>query len=168
MDLESIGKSSPLYEYWQSAQGLEDERKRLQKLCNESPAAALFKSEPYKWEILFQSIIREILKGDVNSINGFKVLLCTLNKDVRKKLLNDLQEKDIFTETTIARINCLETTNVQTKKNLFRFLRIFIAIFTNPYDLEMKGKKAHVYEYTGFIFFYLKKIISNILHISNN
>ena len=34
------------------------------------PASNLLKNEPYKWENLYQSILRNIIRGDVSSILG--------------------------------------------------------------------------------------------------
>ena len=72
---KAIKKASPLYEYWQSKQNDQDELARLNKASPDHPASALFKNEPYKWEVLFQSIIREIRNGDKDSFKGLKILL---------------------------------------------------------------------------------------------
>ena len=64
----AIRESSPLSEYWESSQNKIDEEKRLNKASDSFPAAALFKQEPYKWEMLYQSIVREIKKGDLSSL----------------------------------------------------------------------------------------------------
>ena len=39
----------------------------------------------------------------------------------------------------------------KTKKNLLRFFRILMSIFTNPYRLELKREKKHLYEKTGYL-----------------
>ena len=65
-----IQKSSPLYEYWHSAQSVEDETKRILKISKEKiyqNGLLLFKDEPYKWEILFQSILHEMVKNNTTS-----------------------------------------------------------------------------------------------------
>ena len=75
----NIAQSSPLYDYWHSEQDENDENLRLSKLNQNEPAANLFQNEPYKWEILYQSTIRNIIKGDESSIKSLMVLLSTIN-----------------------------------------------------------------------------------------
>lgn len=53
-----------------------------------------------------------------------------------------------------------DASKTSTKKNLFRFARILFAIFTNPYGIEMKRPKAHIYERTGAAIYALRKGIS--------
>ena len=65
VELSKLKNLSPLYSYWHSDQNDLDERNRLLIANKDSPALYLFEKEPYKWEILFQSIIREIIKGDL-------------------------------------------------------------------------------------------------------
>ena len=52
-----IAKSSPLYEYWNSDQGEEAEKKRLLKINSNERASNLFRDEPYKWENLYEKNI---------------------------------------------------------------------------------------------------------------
>ena len=70
----TISESSPLYEYWNSDQGEEAENKRLLKLNSNEPASTLFKNEPYKWENLYQSVVRNVVRGDNASLKGLMVL----------------------------------------------------------------------------------------------
>ena len=76
----NIAKSSPLYEYWNSNQGEEEEKKRLLMLNLKEPASTLFRNEPYKWENLYQSVVRNVIRGDESSVKGLMVLLSTINK----------------------------------------------------------------------------------------
>ena len=78
---KSIRETSPLFEYWKSEQNEEDEVKRLQMSNNNFPAAGLFTKEPYKWEILYQSIIRELLSGDKDAIKGLRLLIGMLKEE---------------------------------------------------------------------------------------
>ena len=75
MNYSSIEKISPLYSYWQSPQNHNDENERLLMANPESGASYLFTKEPYKWENLYQSIVREIINGDMGSVKGLKLLL---------------------------------------------------------------------------------------------
>ena len=68
----NIAQSSPLYEYWNSAQDENDENKRLLKINSKEPASNLFMNEPYKWENLYQSVLRNVINGDESSIFRFK------------------------------------------------------------------------------------------------
>ena len=83
VDLSNLKNLSPLYSYWHSDQNDSDERNRLLIANKDSPSLYLFEKEPYKWEILFQSIIREIIKGDLSSLKGLQVLLSSLSLEVR-------------------------------------------------------------------------------------
>ena len=75
VDFSKLENISPLYSYWNSDQDDIDERNRLLIANENSKAFFLFEKEPYKWEILFQSIIREIINGDQSSIKGMKIIL---------------------------------------------------------------------------------------------
>ena len=59
-----IEEISPLHEYWNTEQTDYDEKNRLMKSNDLSKAVYLFKEEPYKWEILYHSSMREILSGE--------------------------------------------------------------------------------------------------------
>ncbi len=50
-----------------------------------------------------------------------------------------------------------DASKASTKKNVFRFARILFAIFTNPYGIEMKRPKVHIYERTGAAIYALRK-----------
>ena len=67
----NIAQTSPLYEYWKSDQGDDEETKRLLKLNAKEPASNLFRYEPYKWENLYQSVLRKVIDGDESSIISF-------------------------------------------------------------------------------------------------
>ena len=111
-------------------------------------------------EILFQSIIREIIKGDLSSLRGLQVLINSLSLEVRKKVLNDLLVNKIINQHCFIQLNKPIDPKSKTKKNLLRFLKILLAIFTNPYGVELRRKKIHIYEKTGFIFNYLRNLYS--------
>ena len=137
-----------------------DERNRLLIANKDSPALYLFEKEPYKWEILFQSIIREIINGDLSSLKGLQVLLNSLSPAIRKKVLKDLLVNKIINQDCYAQLNKPIDIKSEKKSNLFRFLRILLAIFTNPYGIELRRKKIHIYEKTGFLFNFLKNLYS--------
>ena len=160
VDLSKLKKLSPLYSYWHSEQNDLDESNRLLIANKDSPALYLFEKEPYKWEILFQSIIREIINGDLSSLIGLKVLISSLSLEVRQKVLKDLLANKIINKESFAQLNKPIDMKSETKSNLPRFLRILLAIFTNPYGIELKRKKIHIYEKSGFLFNYLKNLYS--------
>ena len=159
VDLSKLKKLSPLYSYWHSEQNDLDESNRLLIANKDSPALYLFEKEPYKWEILFQSIIREIINGDLSSLIGLKVLISSLSLEVREKVLKELLANEIINKDCFAQLNKPIDLKSE-KKNLLRFLRILLAIFTNPYGIELKRKKIHIYEKSGFLFNYLKNLYS--------
>ena len=160
VDLSKLKNLSPLYSYWHSEQNDLDERDRLLIANKDSPALYLFEKEPYKWEILFQSIIREIINGDLSSLKGLQLLLSSLSLEVRKEVLKDLLVNEIINQDSFAQLNKPIDNKSKTKSNLLRFLKILLAIFTNPYGIELRRKKNHIYEKTGFLFNYLKNLYS--------
>ena len=160
----AIAKSSPLYEYWQTDQNDNDEMKRLLIANNESKAVFLFNQEPYKWENLYQSIVRQIHRGDLDSIKGLRVLLSTIKKDEAVQVLDALRNSNIFTDNIIQLINNSDDQSYGKRNDLIRFLKILLIIFTNPYGINVKRKKIHIYEKIGWlinelkIFFYKKSL----------
>tara|TARA_Y100001968_G_C19402520_1_gene741806 strand:+ start:1337 stop:1831 length:495 start_codon:yes stop_codon:yes gene_type:complete len=152
-----IAKSSPLYGYWQTLQDDIEEQKRLLLINKDNPASQLFKDEPYKWESLYQSIVREIYRGDISSIKAFNIILDTLKEEERKKVLFKLKEFSIFNDDIIKLINNNEDAKALRKRKIFRYIRILVVIFTNPYCIELKRKKLHLYERTGSIVNSLRK-----------
>ncbi len=155
-----ISQTSPLYDYWCSAQDANDEKKRLLKSNTKSPAAYLFQEEPYKWENLYQCIAREVLKGDLSSIKGMKILLGSITFEERERLLKRFSERDLFDQDTINLFRAEENLPVVPRKNRFRFFRVLLSIFFNPYNIEIKGRKKHLYEYTGHLVLTLRKPFS--------
>ncbi|KGG16189.1 MULTISPECIES: hypothetical protein [unclassified Prochlorococcus] len=151
MDLSEIKTISPLYNYWLSEQTDEDERERLLIANTDSKAVYLFKEEPYKWESLFQSISREIINGDNDSIRGMKVLLDTISISKRNEIIELFSCNGFFNEATIKQLSSISISEFQrkSKTNRLRFLRILLVIFTNPYGITIKRKKNHLYEFTG-------------------
>tara|TARA_Y100001968_G_scaffold58613_1_gene49698 strand:- start:115 stop:621 length:507 start_codon:yes stop_codon:yes gene_type:complete len=160
----AIAKSSPLYEYWQTDQNENDEMKRLLIANNQSEAVFLFNQEPYKWENLYQSIVRQIHRGDLDSIKGLRVLLSTIKKDEAVQVLDALRNSNIFTDNIIQLINNSDDQSYGKRNDLIRFLKILLIIFTNPYGINVKRKKIHIYEKIGWlinelkIFFYKKSL----------
>ena len=158
MEFSNIETTSPLYNYWKSSQDDVAEEQRLLKANTNSPAASLFIKEPYKWEVLYQSIVRELMKGDVSSIKGLKLLLDTINLQEKQKTIKHFAEQGVFSNEIIEILNQKNEARDSTKKNLFRFLRILFAIFTNPYNIEYKRDKQHIYEHTGAAINSLKNV----------
>ncbi len=154
--MKNIAKTSPLYDYWKSSQNDAEERKRLLKLNPLDPAANLFKYEPYKWENLYQSIVRRIIRGDSSSIKGLMVLMSTLNENEKEKALNALEV--LLNKKVIDKLRIGTYQDIKSKKNIFTFIIILFSIFTNPYGLDVKRDKNHIYEKTGMFFHKLRKI----------
>jgi hypothetical protein len=86
----NITQSSPLYEYWNSEQEENDENKRLLKVNPYEPGSSLFRDEPYKWENLYQSVLKNVINGDESSIKGLMVLLSTISEMEKIIVLNSL------------------------------------------------------------------------------
>ena len=153
----NIAKSSPLYEYWNSDQGEEAEKKRLLMLNLNEPASNLFRTEPYKWENLYQSVVRNVVRGDESSIKGLMVLLSTINKKEKDKSLIAL--KDLLDKRVISKLRNEKYQDLKSSKDIFTALAILLNIFFNPYGLEIKGDKNHIYEKTGMFFYQLRKAV---------
>ena len=146
-----IAKTSPMYNYWNSEQNDDDEQKRLLKLNSNEKLSNLFKYEPYKWENLYQSIIENIISGDNSSIKGLLILLSMLNKSEKEKTISSL--RNLLDDILIDKLRYDEYKNIKSNFHLVRTIRIFLIIFTNPYGLEVKRDKKHIYEKTGDFFF---------------
>ena len=153
----NIAQSSPLNEYWDSDQDEIDEKKRLLKLNPKEPASNLFRNEPYKWENLYQSILRNIISGDDSSIKGLMVLLSTISKEEKDKVLNSLET--LLDKHVIFKLREERYQDIKSSKNFFTALKILITIFINPYELELKKEQKHLYEKTGMLFYKFKKYI---------
>ena len=153
----NIAQSSPLYEYWNSAQDVNDENKRLLKLNSKEPASNLFRNEPYKWENLYQSVLKNVINGDDSSIKGLMVLLSTITKKEKDIVLNSLQS--LLDKHLIYKLRNEKYQDIKSSKNFYTALRILLTIFINPYNLELKKEPKHPYEKTGMFFYKLRKII---------
>tara|TARA_Y100001968_G_scaffold316202_1_gene343728 strand:+ start:262 stop:738 length:477 start_codon:yes stop_codon:yes gene_type:complete len=151
----NIAKSSPLYEYWNSQQSDEDEKKRLLKINSKEPASTLFRSEPYKWENLYQSVVRNIIRGDESSIKGLMVLLSTITKKEKDKTIIGL--KDLLDKSVIIKLQNEEYNYIKSSKNFLTAIKIIMNIFLNPFGIEIKKDKNHIYETTGMFFYQLRK-----------
>ena len=153
----NIAQSSPLYEYWNSAQEENDENKRLLKLNPDEPASNLFRNEPYKWENLYQSVLSRVISGDDSSIKGLMVLLSTINKSEKDIVLNSLEA--LLDKHVIYQLRNEKYQDIKSRRNFFTAFRILLAIFINPYDLELKNEPKHLYEKTGMYFYKFRKIV---------
>ena len=153
----NIAKSSPLYEYWKSDQGEEAEKKRLLKINANEPASNLFRNEPYKWENLYQSVVRNVIRGDESSVKGLMVLLSTIKKNEKDKSLMAL--RDLLDENVINELRNGNYQDIKSSKNFFSALKILLNIFINPYGIELKKANNHIYEKTGIFFYQLRKVV---------
>ena len=122
---DAISESSPLYEYWKTEQDSSNELKRLLILNEESPAKQLFKYEPYKWENLYQSVVREISNGDISSIKGLNILLDTIKIEERDKVLIKLKDSSVFDDEIIDLISINQSVVSLGVKKIFRFTKTF-------------------------------------------
>ncbi len=158
-----INESSPLHGFWESSQTERDNYLRLSivnKQTLHKPELDLFRQEPYKWEILYQSVLRDIVKGNQSSINSLKRLLLVLEENECKKVLLALKEKGILNTETVNlllesarnQFQDVYETSSNIRRNPCSFLRVLIAIFTNPYGIKIKGQKKYIYEKTGSFF----------------
>ena len=154
----NIAKSSPLYEYWNSDQGEEAEKNRLLMLNSNEKASNLFRYEPYKWENLYQSVVRNVIRGDESSIKGLMVLLSTINKKEKEKCLIKLEP--FLDKRLITKLRNEKYKDIKSSKNFFSAFIILLNIFINPYGLEIKKDKNHIYEKTGMYFYRLRKLTS--------
>ncbi len=152
-----ISQSSPLYEYWNSEQNENDENQRLLKLNSSEPASNLFRNEPYKWENLYQSILRNVINGDESSIKGLMVLLSTITRKEKDKVLSSLES--ILDKQVINKLRNENYRDMKSSKNFYTALKILLTIFINPYELEIKKERNHLYERTGMFFYQFRKFV---------
>ena len=153
----SIAKSSPLYEYWNSEQDDNDEKKRLLKLNSKEPASNLFRNEPYKWETLYQSVVRNVINGEESSIKALMVLLSSISNKEKEKSLMVLD--DLLDKSVINKLKNEKHQDINSSKNIFTALLILLNIFINPFGLEIKKDKNHIYEKTGMFFYKIRNIV---------
>ena len=153
----NIEKLSPLYEYWHSDQSENDEKKRLLKLNSSEGASILFRDEPYKWENLYQSVVKNVIRGDKSSIKGLMVLLSTITKEEKNKILISLE--DLLDKSVINKLSNQKYQDIKSSKNFITTLTILLNIFINPYGINIKKDKNHIYEKTGMFFYKLRKLI---------
>ena len=152
----NLAKLSPLYEYWNSDQGEDAEKQRLLILNTSEPASNLFRYEPYKWENLYQSVVRNVVSGDESSIKALMVLLATINEKAKDKCLIKL--KYLLDQRVIDKLRNEKYQDIKSTKNYLTTLKIFLSIFINPYGLEIKREKIHIYEKTGMLFYKIRKV----------
>ncbi len=154
--LTKIAESSPLYDFWNSDQAEGAEKKRLLKLNSKEPASNLFRNEPYKWENLYQSAVINVINGDESSLKGLMLLLSTINKEEKEKSLMLLEE--FLDKRVITKLRNGKYQDIKSTKKFFSALKILLNIFFNPYGLEIKQNKNHIYEKTGMFFYQLRRL----------
>ena len=159
MDYSKFEKISPLFEFWVSDQSPEQNQKRLLKANENNSAASLFINEPYKWEVLFQSILIEIDRGEKDSFKAFSIILGTLSKKEQEKLLHIIDKNYMLPSNLKEELFLIDQQKASSKSNSIRFLRILFAIFTNPYNIELRSKKNHIYEKTGAFFLLIRRFL---------
>ena len=150
----NIAQSSPLYEYWNSEQDQNDENNRLLKINLEEPSSILFRNEPYKWENLYQSALRNVISGDESSIKGLMVMLSTISKKEKETVLNSL--KALLDKHLIYKLKNEKYQDINSSRNFYTTLKILLIIFINPYELEIK-KPKHIYEKIGMLCYRFRK-----------
>ena len=153
----NIAQSSPLFEYWNSDQEENDENKRLLKLNTMEPASNLFRNEPYKWENLYQSVLRNVISGDESSLKSLMVLLSTISINEKAIVLNSLES--LLNKHIIYKLRNKKYQDLKSRKNFYTALRILFTIFINPYEVELKKEQKHLYEKTGMFFYQFRKIL---------
>ena len=151
----NIPQSSPLYEYWNSEQDQNDENNRLLKINLEEPSSILFRNEPYKWENLYQSIVRNVISGDESSIKGLMLLLSTISQKEKDKVINSLEA--CLDNNLIYKLKNDNYQDIKSSKNFYTSFRILLTIFFNPYELVLKKEPKHLYEKTGMFFYKFRK-----------
>jgi len=85
------------------------------------------------------------------------VLLSTINKKEKDKSLMALE--DLLDEQMIYILRNENHQDLKSSKNFFSALIILLNIFINPYGLELKKDKSHIYEKTGMFFYQLRKVV---------
>ena len=154
----NIAKSTSFYEYWNSEQEEDDENKRLLKLNPYEPGSSLFRDEPYKWENLYQSVLRNVINGDESSLKGLFVLLSTISKKEKDIVLTSLEV--LLNKNIIYKLRNQKCQDLKSNKNFYTALRILLTIFINPYELELKNEQKYCYEKIGMFCFRFRRIIN--------
>ncbi len=174
-----ISFTSPLYEYWQSDQASKANKARLDKLNSDNTLSLgkqLFIQEPYKWEILYQCLIRDIIKYErlrdeqklFDAVIKFLKLVNMLNYQEQTKLFSSLLKNNIINSITFDMINKIKRDNLSLfldsssakKLNIINFLLVLSSIFLNPFRIEIKQEPSFIYEKTGKLTEDIRKLFS--------
>ena len=152
-----IAKLSPLSNYWSSDQDEMADKRMSQKANLRSKDVKLFLDEPYKWEILFHLTLEQLIDGDMSYIKSLQRLLQTINQVDRNQILSSLKSQAILNSEVIQLIELPTNLYNNTNFSFKRFLKVLIAIFTNPYKVNINRSRANqIYEITGFLFNQIK------------
>ena len=154
-----IKETSPLYDYWRSDQNDFNENLRKEKANRSNPMSNLFIEEPYKWEVLYQCTIREVIRGDKESRYALALIISTLERENIDKTLGNLSKLYLINEEDLEYIrkiidkghNPNQSQKTRSLKKSIRFVKILLSIFFNPYGLLIKRQRIHIYEYTALV-----------------
>tara|TARA_B100001250_G_C19332259_1_gene585259 strand:- start:19 stop:417 length:399 start_codon:yes stop_codon:yes gene_type:complete len=118
----------------------------------------LVKEEPYKWETLYRSTLDKLIRGDKSYIKALSFLLSMIKRNERDKTISELRDIGLICKEDINLIG--GSNNKESKiKKLYSYIIILTFIFTNRYDLVIKGKRKKIYERTGYLMYQLRKLI---------
>lgn len=162
MNYSKFEKISPLFEFWASDQSPEQNQKRLLKANENNSAASLFINEPYKWEVLFQSVLIQIVRGDKDSLKAFSIILGTLSKQEQEKILHIIDKNFMLSSNIKEELLFIDRQKGTSKFNSIRFFRILFAIFTNPYNIDLRSERNHIYEKSGAFFLLIRRYLKLI------
>ncbi len=183
MNLESRLKLSPIFEYWNSDQSEKDEKERLQMVDYKQDfqnTINLFIEEPYKWEILYQSVLNEAIDIDLKRnqytnerlLRTIMKLLIVFKPSIRKKQFQILSQSNLLPFEFLVNLRSFSSTDIEILEsrkrvtfNPIKLMSVLISIFTNPYCIEIKRAKIRPYEKSGYVFckinYTLKRLVNN-------
>ena len=96
--------------------------------------------------------------GQETTDHEFINLIKENNKKEKEKCLIKLEP--FLDKRLINKLRNEKYKDIKSSKNFFSAFIILLNIFINPYGLEIKKDKNHIYEKTGMYFYRLRKIIS--------
>ena len=76
-----------------------------------------------------------------------------------RKILLENRIETFLNKDTIYKLRNENYYDLKSSKNFYTTLRIFLTIFINPYELELKKEPKHLYEKTGMFFYKFRKIV---------
>ncbi len=131
---------SPLYDYWNSQQEVQDLEKMLILCSKDINSSSLVRKEPYKWEVFFQFTIRQIYQENKYSIKIFYILINMLSNKETIRIIKKIKESPLFSDEIKQSLNDkLNLSNPNFISRCIRPLYIIFILYCNIYLIPLNN-----------------------------